>query len=104
MDRGEERARGDARVRAIICCACGAVPDYCKKSFRVLFPDKEVPPLYIKNKAKDLLTTIPNPSEAYTQVELAAVKKRGRYGNYIEYDEDGNIIEYWNLLKSRRIE
>lgn len=90
-------------MKAIICCACGSVPDYCKKSFKVLFPKENLPPIYIKSKAKDLLATIPNPSEAYKQIELTALKRRGRYGNYIEYDEKGDILDYWNLLKSRRI-
>lgn len=89
--------------KAIISCACGSVPDYCKKSFKILFPKEEVPPLYIKSKATALLDALPKGSEAYKQIELAAIKKRGRYGNYIEYDEDGRILDYWNLLKSRRI-
>lgn len=90
-------------MKAIICCACGSVPDYCKKSFKILFPDIPVPPLYIKSKAQVLLDALPKNSEAHKQIELAAIKKRGRYGNYIEYDDEGNIIDYWNLLKSRRI-
>ncbi len=102
MDRGEERVRRDVRMKAIICCACGAVPGYCKRSFKILFPNEPVPPLYIKSKAKELLEALPKTSEAYAQIDMV-VKKRGRYGNYIEYDEDGAVIDYWNLLKSRRI-
>ena len=89
-------------MRAIICCACGAVPGYCKRSFKILFPNEPVPPLYIKSKAKDLLATIPEQSEAYVQIS-AVLNRHGRYGNYIAYDDDGTVIDYWNLLKSRRI-
>jgi len=90
-------------MKAIFCCACGSVPDYCKKSFKILFPGEQLPQMYIKSKAKDLLDTIPIDSEAYKQITLVALKKRGRYGNYMEYDENGVILDYWNLLKSRRI-
>lgn len=89
-------------MKAIVCCACGSVPDYCKKSFKILFPGEELPPLYIKSKAKDILAELPETSDTYAQISLI-LRKRGRYGFYFEYDKSGNILDYWNLLKSRRV-
>lgn len=90
-------------MKAIITCACAGAPKYCESAFKVLFPDEPLPKMYIKNKANDLLATLPLQSEVYTQVYLA-LKRKGRYGFYFEYDEEGHILDCWNLLKHRRVE
>lgn len=87
---------------AIVCCACGSVPDYCKKSFKILFSKESLPQLYIKDRAKELLETVPAESELHLQVSRI-LRRKGRYGFYFEYDETGHILDYWNLLKSRRV-
>ena len=89
-------------MKAIACCACGSVPKYCESSFKAQFPGEPMPKLYIKNKATDILDTLPLQSKMHQ--ELAKIlKKRGRYGFYFEYTEDGEILDYWNLLKHRRV-
>lgn len=89
-------------MKAIACCACASVPKYCQSSWKVLFPKEPLPTMYIKEKAKAILESVPEDSKMYQ--ELAKIlKKRGRYGFYFEYTEDGEILDYWNLLKHRRV-
>lgn len=90
-------------MKAIVCCACGSVPKYCESSFKAQFPGELVPKMYIKNKAVELLDALPAKSNMHDQITLI-LKRRGRYGFYFEYDEDGNILSMWNLLKHRRVE
>ena len=89
-------------MKAIVTCACAGAPKYCQSSYKVLFPGEELPTMYIKEKAKAILESVPSTSKLYE--ELAKIlKKRGRYGFYFEYTEDGEILDYWNLLKHRRV-
>lgn len=88
-------------MKAILACACGSVPDYCKRSYRILFPDERVPVVYIKKKALPLLEDIPKESAMAKRIEKI-LRDRGRYGFYFEYNEEGEIIDEWNLLKHKR--
>lgn len=90
-------------MKAIVCCKCAGAPQYCKSSFSSQFPDEPLPPLYIKEKAKDLLTSVPDTSELYAQVSQI-LRRKGRYGFYFEYAEDGHVLDCWNLLRHRRVE
>ena len=90
-------------MKAILTCACGSVPKYCERAYKILFPDeKRTPVIYIKTKARPLLEDIPKGSEAYIKIDQV-LTKRGRYGIYLEYNEEGKILDCWNLLKSRRM-
>ena len=89
-------------MKAIVTCACAGAPRYCQSSYKVLFPNEELPTMYIKEKAKAILESVPEDSKMYQ--ELAKIlRKRGRYGFYFEYNDQGEILDYWNLLKHRRV-
>ena len=89
-------------MKAIVTCACAGAPRYCQSSYKVLFPNEELPTMYIKEKAKAILESVPEDSKMYQ--ELAKIlRKRGRYGFYFEYNDQGEILDYWNLLKQRRV-
>lgn len=89
-------------ARVIITCACGSVPTYCRNAYKVLHPDTPVPQLYVKGKARPLLESLPTQSEAYIQLSNL-MTKRGRFGYLLEWDEDGKVTEFYDLLKSRRM-
>ena len=88
-------------MKAILSCACGAVPDYCKRSFKIMFPDERPPVVYIKTKARPLLEDIPKESPMAKRIEKI-LHDRGRYGYYFEYNEEGEILDEINLLKHKR--
>lgn len=87
---------------AIICCSCGSTPDYCKKSLAIIYPERKDAPTYIGSKVKELVGKVPDDSEMGRKLSTL-VGRRGRYGEYYEWDEAGNIVEAWNLLRSRRL-
>lgn len=89
-------------MKAIVTCACAGAPKYCESAFKVLFPDVPLPQMYIKSKAKEILDSVPKESEVYREISII-LRKRGRYGFYFEYDEGGKILDYWNLLKRRKM-
>lgn len=86
----------------IISCGCGNSSTYCRNAYKVLHPNSPIPQLYVKGKARSLLESLPNPSEAYTQLSNL-MTKRGRFGYLLEWDEDGKVTEFYDLLKSRRM-
>lgn len=88
-------------MKAILSCACGAVPDYCKRSYNIIFPNERVPVVYIKKKALPLLEDIPKGSPMAMRIEKI-LRDRGRYGYYFEYNEEGEILDEINLLKHKR--
>lgn len=89
-------------MKAIVTCACAGAPKYCESSFKVLFKGEPLPTMYIKSKARDILESVPKESKMYEELSTI-LRKRGRYGFYFEYNEKGEILDYWNLLKSRRM-
>ena len=90
-------------MKAIVTCACAGAPKYCQSSYKVLFPNEELPTMYIKEKAKAILESVPSTSELYEEV-AKILRKKGRYGFYFEYNDQGEILDCWNLLKHRRVE
>ena len=89
-------------MKAILTCVCAGAPKYCESSFKTLFPNEPLPHIYIKRNALAIYEDIPNPSEMRTQIETI-LRKRGRYGYYYEYDEDGKVLKCWNLLKHKEV-
>lgn len=89
-------------MKTIFCCACGGVPRLCRTAYTILFQD-EPPELYKKERIRQIIEKLPKESEAYRFVDTT-LKKKGRYGFYLEYDESGRILDCWNLLKQRRVE
>lgn len=89
-------------AKVILSCKCSGAPKYCESSFKSTFPDAPLPTFYLGGKAADLFEFLPNPSEMRKQIEII-LKKRGRYGFYYEYDEDGNVLKCWNLLKHKEV-
>lgn len=90
-------------MKAILSCSCAGTPKYCESAYRALFPnEKRVPVVYIKNRARPLLEDVPRKSRAYEEL-LSVMRRHGKYGFYLEYNEEGEILDYWNLLKSRRV-
>lgn len=86
----------------IFCCSCSSVPNYCKKAFSSIHPDSLLPPLYLSRKFSTILATFPPDSEVYSTISPLAEKK-GRFGYFLAWDDNYKVLEYWNLLKTRRI-
>lgn len=87
---------------AIICCSCGSVPDYCRKALSILRPELKEVTTYAGPKVKELTGRVSADSEMGQKL-AALIVRRGRYGEYYRWDEQGNVIEAWNLLRTRRI-
>lgn len=90
-------------MNAIVCCKCGGVSVYAKTAFKGMHPKEPVPEIYISNKGYTLLETLPKDSEV-ARFLTGVLKKRGRYGYYLSWKEDGTIEEIYNYIKNQRVQ
>ena len=87
--------------RYILLCKCSNVPQSAKLAFEIAFPGQEEPPVYRGADAIRALTE-QKPNTNFSKYVSAIAKKHGRFAYYIE-EEDGNIMQSYDLLKGRRV-
>ena len=87
----------------ITCCACGNVPDYTEKSFKLVFPDKEMPKVYVGSSDIQKYAESLDQKMNITKYLLALARNKEKYSYYFEYSENGDLIAQYNLLNGRRI-
>lgn len=88
--------------KAIICCSCSSVPNYCKKTYAILFPKTDTPPVYLSKKILPFADSFPKGSEVHDYLYQFG-KRRGRFGYFIEWKDDGALVQVWNLLRSKKL-
>lgn len=90
-------------MKIIACCACRNVPDYTKKSFRMLFPDDDMPKVYVGSSDVQKIAESLDQNMNITKYLLALARSKEKYSYYFEYAENGDIIAQYNLLNGRRV-
>lgn len=86
-------------MKLILTCSCGGMDKRAIEAFSLLFPNNSTPDIIrgrdrIYKFAKSLIP--PNP-------HIEAISKlSGKYAYYIKLDENGTIIEEYNLITGRR--
>ena len=87
----------------VVCCTCKNVPDYTKKSFPIVFPEKKLPRMYVGgDEIRKLAESLPQ----FTNIAkylLALARNKEKYSYYFEYDENGDIVAQYNLLNGRKV-
>lgn len=90
-------------MKAIVCCKCGGVSVYAERAYKGLYPNTQVPEIYISGKGYKLLDTLPQGSEVHRFL-TGVLKKRGRYGYLLSWKEDGVLEEVYNFIKNQRVQ
>ena len=87
--------------RYILLCKCSNVPQSAKLAFEIAFPGQEMPPVH---RGADAIRTLTEqkPNTNFAKYLGAIAKKNGRFAYYIE-EEDGNIMQSYDLLKGKRV-
>lgn len=75
---------------------------YAENAFKGMHPNTPVPQIYISSKGYKLLESLPQGSEVYRFLS-GVLKKRGRYGYYLSWKEDGTLEEVYNYIKNQRV-
>lgn len=86
----------------ILACTCSGVPEKAVTSFKIMFPGLEVPEV-TKGKTNILTLSSRNPDTNLGKYLHAIAKQNGQYAYYIKADDDGNIVENYNLLTGSRL-
>ena len=87
----------------VACCTCKNVPDYTRKSFPIIFPDKKLPSMYVGGDEIRKLAESLSPSTNIYKYLLALARNKEKYSYYFEYDENGDIVAQYNLLNGRKV-
>lgn len=89
-------------MNILFTCSCSATPSYARSAYAVYRPNTDIPPLYVSRKIVPIRDTLPVTSFAY-QFITSALKKRGKYAYFIDYNDDGSVNEVYDFLKQKRI-
>lgn len=89
--------------KAIMCCKCGQTPKYSEDSYKILFPKEKVPDIYAGDvKISDLLQKLKPSTNIYIYVR-SLIRTKDKFSYYMAWNNDGTIVEQWDLLKGRRV-
>lgn len=87
----------------IICCMCGDTPAFSRDAFKLLFKGKPVPEVYTQPNLYNFLPTLKRGGNFYNYVKDNLINTSGKYSYFFEVDNDGKIIQQWDLLKGRQV-
>ena len=89
-------------MKGLFICSCGGVKDKATTSFKILFPREEVPQVYRGEAAiSRVASKYPN-TNIYNYL-TAIAKTNGRYAYYVSSDENGNVVDNYNLLTGKKV-
>lgn len=86
----------------IVCCDCGDTQKYSVESYRLLAKTKRTPDVFLSNKVHTLLERLPKDTNVYGFAERM-MNTKGKYSYYIAYDDNGDVVEQWNLLSGSKL-
>lgn len=86
----------------IICCDCGDTPRYSVETYKIMGKTSKIPQVFTSDKAYLALRELPRGSNVFKFVETL-MRGKGKYSFYLEYDDDGNVMRHWDLLKADKL-
>ena len=87
----------------IICvCKCDGEEEKAATAFSLLFPGEEIPPILVGRK-NTLFIIDAFPGSEIADFARAISDYKDKFEFYIEYDDEGNILEKINLITGRQI-
>lgn len=89
-------------MKGIFVCSCGGMKDKAEKAFKIIFPKAEVPTVY-RGEAAISRAASKYPNTNVYNYLTAIAKTNGRYAYYVASDEQGNVIDNYNLLTGKKV-
>lgn len=89
-------------MKFITCCDCSDTPMFSRDAYKILFKGSPVPKLYTQKELHLLIKELPMDTEVHQYVEKL-MKQKPKFSFFVHSDEDGNIIERWDLLAGRMV-
>lgn len=86
--------------RYILICKCSNMKQTAEMAYDIAFPNTERPPVYRDEAIYALAEQKPNTN--FASYLNAIMKKNGRFAYYME-EEDGDIVQVYDLLKGKRV-
>lgn len=77
----------------LITCACQDIDKFVTDAFKILFPDKKIPPIHHGIG--------PMPTGSKYEIIPSLIPKRGKFAYYFFVNTDGEL-EGWDLIKGVR--
>lgn len=84
----------------LLICKCSNMKQTAEMAFNIAFPNEPLPKIY-KDSAISLLTE-QKPNTNFASYVSAIRKKHGRFAYYVE-EENGDIVQVYDLLKGKRV-
>lgn len=86
--------------RYILICKCSNMKQTAEMAYDIAFPRKERPQIYKDSAISVLIEKKPNTN--FASYVGAIMKKHGRFAYYVE-EENGDIVQVYDLLKGKRV-
>ena len=91
-------------MKIILSCKCGDTPTFARDAYSLLFPDAPTPNTYIGGAAIERAASrFSSTSEAYQYI-MGVANSREKYAVYLDVNDNGGIVEAYNLLTGNRIQ
>lgn len=89
-------------MNLIAVCSCSGMKERADSAFKILFPHRELPPVY---RGKDAMKKFADehPSTNVGNYLSAISKKHGQFAYFIEYDKNGDVVANYNLLTGKKV-
>ena len=89
--------------KRLLVCKCPGKDADAKAAFSVLFPGEPVPEVLI---GRSQILTL---SEQYPRTEIssqarAMARNKDKYAYYLEYDNDGMVLNKYNLMTGAKVQ
>lgn len=84
----------------ILICKCSNMKQTAEMAFNIAFPHQPMPKIYRDSAISTLTEQKPNTN--FASFVSAIMKKHGRFAYYIE-EEEGDIVQVYDLLKGKRV-
>lgn len=89
-------------MKGIFVCSCGGMKEKAEKAFKILFPREEVPQIY-RGEAAISRAAGKYPNTNIHNYLTAISRTNGRYAYYVSSDDNGNVVENYNLLTGKKV-
>lgn len=84
----------------ILICKCSNMKQTAEMAFNIAFPHQPMPQIYRDSAISTLTEQKPNTN--FASFVGAIMKKHGRFAYYIE-EENGDVVQVYDLLKGKRV-
>lgn len=86
-----------------VCCKCGQMDKFTADAFAILLPDRQFPELSVgSSRIKDTANSFQKDTNIYKYL-MGLSRSKEKFSYYFVVDDNGNIVEQWNLKKGTRV-